>query len=272
MLVVGCGHGTASVQAPSAPTDPRFALIVGGELGTAEGQRPLVQAKAIHANEHLVFTISASRPVTVFVAYCDSRGKQQVYGPLLAGPDMTIDVPQRGYFLVDHNTGLEHVFVVAAAKPLQTADPTLDRALRAQSGEDPCADNLAMTTKESRGQRTDEDARPTTTSSPPPLVPPIVATSVAPGRADNLAMATKESRAERADEGGPPATASPLSALPVQPNVVVGAPAQRPRHYPTSAGRYRIRGMNPHEDTAATVATRSDEDGIAIIAFTFDHQ
>lgn len=237
LWIMACGYGTASIQT-SASSDRRFVLFVGGELGTAEGQRSLDEAKVVHADERLVFTISASRPVTVFVAYCDSRAKQQVYGPLLAGPDMTINVPQHGHFVVDHHPGREQVFVVASAESLRTIDPKLDRVLRGQGSEHPCADHLAMTTKESRGLPA-EEAHPAAIASTPPVASPPAA----------------------------PAGLPPVA----QPHIAASANRRRPSNYPTAAGPTRIRGINLEEGPAATAATRSDEDGIAIIAFTFDH-
>jgi hypothetical protein len=240
LWIVGCGYGTASIQTSSASGDRRFVLFVGGELGTVEGPRPLAEAKVVHANERLVFTISASRAVTVFVAYCDSRAKQQVYGPLLAGPNMTINVPQHGHFVVDHHAGREHVFIVASAESLRTIDPKLYRVLRGQGSEHPCADNLAMTAMESRGLPA-EEAHPAAIASTPPVAPH-------------------------------PAAPSPAGLPPVaQPNIAASAARRRPSNYATAAGPTRVRGINPEEDTAATAATRSDQDGIAIIAFTFDH-
>jgi hypothetical protein len=227
--IVGYSQATATAS-PSTPDDSHFALVVGGELKTANGGQPLVQASVVHANDELTFTIWASRPVNVFVAYCDSHATQQVYGPLLAGPGAMINIPTVGSFMIDDNAGLEHVFVVASAEALQVADPRLDRNLRKQGGERPCADALAMTTEESHRRRADE-GRASAIASPPP-----------------------------------PARAS----------LAGTAPRRIPRNYPTAARPFRIRGMNPHEgpaaSSAATFATRSDEDGIAIAAFTFEHR
>lgn len=231
LLIVACGHRIVRA-APAAQSDSRFVLIVSGELQTAVGNQPLVQAKVIHAKDQLVLTITASRSVTAFVAYCDSQAKQQVYGPLAVSPDGAIDVPQDGYFVADNNPGPEHVFVVASTEILQNTDPKLDRILRFEDSEHTCGDTLAMTTKESRSQRANKE-------SDAPTIAPV----------------SQQARA----------------------NVAMASSRKRPSNYPVAAGPSRVRGFELRKNAGrthagGTFATQSDDYGIAIVAFTFDHR
>lgn len=232
LFSVWCGVEIA-VAAPAAQSDSRFVLIVGGELQTAEHSQPLMQVKTIHANDHLILTITASRAVSVFVAYCDSQAEQQVYGPLAVSPEGTVDVPDDGYFIADNHPGREHVFVVASVEPLQNSDPKLDRILRLQNTDHTCGAPLAMTTMESRNQPTGEG--------PDSL---------------NTASIASQTRA----------------------NVATVAARRRPSNYPVAAGPTRVRGFEVRKNNAArahtggTLATQSDNYGIAIVALTFDHR
>src|ERR1043166_512370 len=187
MVILASAYGMASANPPTH-SDAGFVLIVGGELKTAKDQRPIVGAKLIHADDQLVLTISASRAVNVFVAYCDSQATQQVYSAVLAGPDLAIDVP----FVADNHPGREHVFVVASAEPLQSSDPKLDRILRAPDREHVCGDALAMTTKQSH-ERTSGKA--SGGSKPAAVAPPPEAGVLAsPGPPSNYPAAAGGAR------------------------------------------------------------------------------
>lgn len=231
LLLLASGHRIVSA-APAMQSDSRFVLIVGGELQTAAGDRPLVHAEVIHAEDRLVLAITASRSVGVFVAYCDSEARQQIYGPVTAGPEGTIDIPQGSSFVADNNPGHENLFVIASAEPLRNTDPKLDRILRAKNSEHMCGDSLAMTTEESRNQRANKK--------------PEKSPSIPVAQRGRAKVAGTSSRS-------------------------------RPSNYPVAAGPSRVRGFEVRENTSsthtgATYPTQSDEYGIAIVAFTFDHR
>jgi len=239
VALAACGSSQKTTEKPK-PVE--FTLVVGGDVTRADGKHESVAAaNVLHSGDRMVLNVRATNSADLFVAYCDSKATQQVYGPVALSPGLDVRIPANGSFVVDENRGIEHVFVIASSQPLASSDPKLDAILRSKAEKQPCTQRLELSTEASRKAETEED---------------VVAAIPQP---------TEPLRGIQLPEPDPEPTVPAVGsgALPLKQVVV----AQR-----RVPNKRRARGFRVEQDNGAVASTRSDASGIAIWAATFKHE
>jgi hypothetical protein len=247
LVLCACG-GPSPAEAPS-PNATEFELEVAGSIERGEETLPFVATREWESGDGISITVRASRSVFVSVAYCDSTARMSVYpenGALTVPQEQDMRIPSTGVFRVDENRGVEALYIIGSASPLESGDPNLDAQLRQANASEigaPCAAALDLSTEESLASSATTPTEPAGKSPPASSGPPVAAPR-------------PESRASSAA----PAAAAKSS-------------ARRPANTLTDlASEYLPRGLRVEESAPTnSFASRSDRFGVAILAFRRTH-
>jgi hypothetical protein len=154
LLVLACG-------APPAPELPSggergFRLDVTGTVVRGSAVLPFVPTREWQTGDAIQLAVRASRGIFVLVAYCDSSHTMSLYpenGALHVPADHELHIPPDGVFRVDANPGVESLYVVGSAEPLEQGDTNLAAQLAQRQAPQigkSSADALELSTGQSR--------------------------------------------------------------------------------------------------------------------------